>query len=99
MTVTTKLFILSTAEYSSNYFETTGSLWFFSKDEAANFNADIANNNNNFKYFKYKAKLLWNTEANVANAILKNATIAASLKYLSNHNFLLKYLKDQFIGT
>ena len=28
--------------YSSNYSETTGNLWFYSKDEAANFNADIA---------------------------------------------------------
>ena len=45
-------------EYSSNYSET--SLWFYSKDEAANFNDDIANTNN-FKSFKYKAKLLRNT--------------------------------------
>ena len=28
-------------EYSSNYFETTGSLWFYSKDEATDFNANI----------------------------------------------------------
>ena len=32
-------------EYSSNYSETTGSLWFYSKDEATSFNADIANDN------------------------------------------------------
>ena len=38
-------------EYSSNYSETTGSLWFYSKHEAANFNAVIANNKN-FKSFK-----------------------------------------------
>ena len=43
-------------EYSSNYSKTTGSSWFYSKDEAANFNADIGNDNN-FKYFKYKTKL------------------------------------------
>ena len=41
-------------EYSSNYSETTGSLWFYSKDKATSFNADIANNN--FKSFKCKAK-------------------------------------------
>ena len=29
-------------EYISNYFETTGSLCFYSKDEATNFNAGIA---------------------------------------------------------
>ena len=44
-------------EYNSNYSEATGSLWFYSKDEATDFNADIANNNN-FKFFKYKAKSL-----------------------------------------
>ena len=36
-------------EQSSIYPETTGSLWFYLKDEANNFNATIANNNN-FKF-------------------------------------------------
>ena len=54
-----------------------------SKDEATNFNVDIANDNN-FKSFKYKVKLVGNTEADGANGILKNATVAVSLKYLSN---------------
>ena len=62
-------------EYSSNY------------SEATNFNADIANTDN-FKHFKCKAKLLGNTVAqlgaNSANAILRNASIAVQLKYLSN---------------
>ena len=40
-------------EYSSDYSETTLSLWFYPKDEAANFNNDIANDDN-FKSFKYK---------------------------------------------
>ena len=30
-------------EYSSNYSETTGRLWFLFKDEATDFKADIAN--------------------------------------------------------
>ena len=47
---------------SSNYYKTTGSLWFYSKDEATDFNPDIINDNN-FKSFKYKAKLLGKTEA------------------------------------
>ena len=38
-------------EYSSNYSETTGSLWFYSKDEAINFNANIAYTNE-FKIFQ-----------------------------------------------
>ena len=33
-------------EYSSNYFETTGSLWFCSKDEATDFNNNIGNTDN-----------------------------------------------------
>ena len=44
-------------EYNSNYSSTMGSLWFYSKDEATDSNADIANDNN-FKSFKYEAKLL-----------------------------------------
>ena len=49
-------------EYSSNYFEIMESLWFYSIYEAANFNNNIAHTNN-FKSFKYKAKLLGNTVA------------------------------------
>ena len=62
-------------EYSSNYSETTGNVWFYSKDEATNFNSDTANNNN-FKSFKYMATLLGNTEADGNNGILKNTAIA-----------------------
>ena len=58
----------SLIEYSSNYFDTTGSLWLYSKDEATNFNAGIANTDN-FNSFKYKAKLLENTEADGDNGI------------------------------
>ena len=86
-------------EYSSNYSETTGSLWFYSQDEATNFNADTANTDN-IKSFKYKAKLLENTEPqpdpNEANGILKNESIAVSLKYLRNS---WRSLKMQFINS
>ena len=54
-------------EYSSNYSETE-SLWFYSKHEETNFDANIANNNN-FKSIKYKAKLPRNTEADGQNWI------------------------------
>ena len=70
-------------QYSANYSDTTGSLQFYSKDEATNFNADIGNKKS-FKYFKYKNKLIGNTEVNGANGILKNAAISVPLKYLSN---------------
>ena len=66
-------------EYSSNYSETRGSLWFYVKDETTNVDVDIANTNN-FKSFKFKAELL----GNAANGILQNDTIAVLLKYLSN---------------
>ena len=63
--------------------ETSGSLWFYSKDEASIFDADI-HNTDDYKFFKYKNKLLGNTEADNPNGIFKNATIAVLLKYLSN---------------
>ena len=73
--------------YSSNYSETTESLWFYFEDEASNFNNDIENTNG-FKSFNYNAKLLGNTfvqlASNQANGILRNAITAVSIKYLSN---------------
>ena len=57
-------------EYSSNFSETTGSLHFYSKDEATNFNANIANELN-FNFFMYKTELLGHTEADGDNGILK----------------------------
>ena len=61
-------------EYNSHYSEITGSLWFYSKEEATDFDADIANDDN-FKSFKYKANLLGSTAAwlppNDANGTLK----------------------------
>ena len=45
-------------EYSqSNYSDATASLWFYSKNEVANFNVDIGNTDN-FKSFKCKVKIL-----------------------------------------
>ena len=44
-------------EYKSNYSETTGSFLFSSKDEAIDFDNNVANTDD-FKSFKYKAKLL-----------------------------------------
>ena len=74
-------------EYSLNHSETSGSLWFYSEAEATSFNANIANTDD-FKSFKYKAKLLETTVAqatpNNVNGILENATIAVPLKYLRN---------------
>ena len=40
-------------EYTSNYSETIGSLWFYLKNEGIDCNTDIANTNK-FKFFKYK---------------------------------------------
>ena len=72
-------------EYSLNYSDVTGSLWFYSKDEPTDFNNDIENNEN-FKSFKYKTKLLGTTVAepipNKNNGILRSTIIAVPLKYL-----------------
>ena len=67
-------------EHSSNYSDTTDSLWFSSKDEATNFNDDIENSDES-ESFKYKAKLLRSTVADDYNGILNNATITVPLKY------------------
>ena len=66
-------------EYSSSYSDATSSLCFCSKDEATNFE-----NDNAFKSFKYKTKLLGNTVADGGNVILRNTAIAAPSKYLTN---------------
>ena len=58
-------------EYSSYYSETTGSLWFYSKDKVTDFNVDIANSND-FKSFRYRTKLLRNTVIDGANGILSH---------------------------
>ena len=49
-------------EYISNFSKRTGSLGFNSKNEATNFNDNIANIDH-FKSFKYKINSLENTEA------------------------------------
>ena len=74
-------------KYSLNCSDTTCSLWFYSKNEAIDFNIDIGDNVA-FKSFMYKTKLVAETDAQPAtnnnNWILENVTIAVSLKYLSN---------------
>ena len=60
-------------EYSWNYSDATGSLWFYFKDEATTFNADIEDSN--FKPFKYKAKLLESVSDGDIE-ILKKSTMA-----------------------
>ena len=70
-------------EYSSNYSDTTRSLLFHSKDEATNFNNDIADTTD-FKTLKYKTKIMEETQAKKVNRILKGTTIAVPLKYLIN---------------
>ena len=73
--------------FGSNYSETTGSLWFYSKVEATDFNNNTESTDN-CKSFKYKAKLLRKHSCSIcpksANGILKIAAIAVPLKYLSN---------------
>ena len=71
-------------ECSLNYCDTAGSLGFCSKNEATNFNNAIADNND-FKSFRYKTKLIKSTAA--ANGILKKVKwtkhdVLASIKML-----------------
>ena len=66
-------------EYSTNYFDTTGSLWFYSKDETDNFDADIWNTHA-FKSSKEKGLLIDNTVAYGNNPILKMHLLLCSLE-------------------
>ena len=66
-------------EYSLNYSETIGSLRFYSKDRATNFNADITADND-FKSFDNKVKLVENSEANEANGILRKSNNCCAIK-------------------
>ena len=57
-------------------------MWLYSKDKITNFNADIVNDNN-FKSFEYKAKLLGNTTAqadNTGNGILRKCNNYSAIK-------------------
>ena len=53
-------------EYSSNYSDTTGNLWFYSKDDAVSFSGNIVSNSK-FKTFEYKTRLIGNTGTDGAN--------------------------------
>ena len=57
-------------EYSLNYSDTTGSLLFYSKDEATNLDGNIEENDDS-KSFKHKTKLIGST----VNGTLENVTI------------------------
>ena len=71
--------IYSLLEYTSNFFDPTGSLSFYSKDEATSFSDNIAADDDNF----YKQnKLIRSTAA--LNGIIENATTVILLKYLSD---------------
>ena len=62
-------------EYNLNRSDTTVSLLFYSKDEATNFNNITTDDA--CKFFKYKAKLLGNTEDDGVNGILWNSNSCA----------------------
>ena len=56
-------------EYSDNYFDTSGSLWSFKKDEIVD-NANVTNGDT-APSFKYKANRIGNTETDVTKKGVK----------------------------
>ena len=66
-------------EYSDNYSDKSGSLWYFKRDKIVN-NAHVTNDDNS-PSFKYKASIIGNTGN---NGIKNGVKIAVPLKYLSN---------------
>ena len=72
-------------EYSNNYFDTSGSLWKFKRDEQNinNVNTPVGVNSTNSISFKYKSSF-FKTLENDDIGIFKNVKITVLLKYLSN---------------
>ena len=73
-------------EYSDNYFDTSGNLWQFKRDEIeGNVDVTVDDNHipNNSSSFKYKSSLITNRN---------NVKTAVPLKYLSNFWRSLKML-------
>ena len=66
-------------EYSDNYSDSSGCLWYFIRDEINN-NEHVTNDNNAL-LFKYKTSIIGNTENNGTKNEVK---VALPLKYLSN---------------
>ena len=72
-------------EYSDNYSVVTISLWQFKKDEQSIKNGVPVNvDTTNSTSFKFKSSFINELATVGANKVLKNKTVAVSLKYLSN---------------
>ena len=71
--------IYNLIEYSDSYSDTSGSIWYFKRDEIVN-NADVSNDGN-VTSFKYKASIIGNAEQNGRTIEVK---IVVPLKHLSN---------------
>ena len=65
-------------EYRRNCSETRNNFWFYSKDEATNFNNDIADTND-FKSFRYKTKSFKNTKNNEKTRLERNNSCAIKM--------------------
>ena len=71
-------------EYSDNYSDTSGSLWYFKRDEQNMNNGDPANvTKADSSSFKYKSSFFKTLEDD-DNGVFKNVKIAVPLKYLIN---------------
>ena len=82
--INTEMPMYNLAEYSDNYFDISGSLWQFKRDEVHDNNTDLTINNS--QPFKYKAALVAKAADAVNNtsSSVKNTKIVVPLKYLSN---------------
>ena len=70
-------------EFSDNYWEASGSLWQFKRDEVLADNADLSIDN--FQSSKYKATVVGNTkDVDGGKSFIKDAKTVVPLKYLNN---------------
>ena len=79
----TAILMYNLVEFSDNYSDTSGSLWYFKRDEVPANNADLTIDNS--ESFKYKAALVGKTaNHNKRKRSVEETKIVVLLKYLSN---------------
>ena len=79
----TAILMYNLVEFSDNYSDTSGSLWYFKRDEVPANNADLTIDNS--ESFKYKAALVEKTaNHNNEKRSVEGTKIVVPLKYLSN---------------
>ena len=84
-------------EFSSNYFDSTGSFWFYSKDKWTNFNGDIANSKGVMRAGKEQEdRFLQFLAALLLYKVVENAVTVTGATRLENGYNNMNYMDKSF---